>query len=171
MSVIPPKRKTRGEADKASISFNWNGEEVELLLEVVLHLKSDKTGQSLDWESIKTKYVDIRDIFVERYPKNSTDESYLHQDVVKHFSKERIIAKVNAPRNKYKIVWALDVEADGVRSLLNFTICVPTSGEGLHQFQVELILAHQQNHRNSQAIQVWLMMALSPGQIKIKKVS
>ena len=103
---MPPKRKTRGEADKTSISFNWSDEEVQLLLEVVLHFKSDKAGQGLDWESIKTKYVEIRDIFTERYPKNSTDESYPHHDAVKQFSKERIIAKVKALRNKYKI--ALD---------------------------------------------------------------
>ena len=103
---MPPKRKTRGEADKTSISFNWSDEEVQLLLEVVLHFKSDKAGQGLDWESIKTKYVEIRDIFIERYPKNSTDESYPHHESVKQFSKERIITKVKALRNKYKI--ALD---------------------------------------------------------------
>ena len=103
---MPSTKKAREATDKASISFNWSDEEVELLLEVVLHFKSDKAGQGLDWESIKTNYLDIRDIFIDRYPKTLTDESYPHHDAAKHFTKERIISKVKALRNKFKI--ALD---------------------------------------------------------------
>ena len=83
---MPPKSKKRGETEKALFSFNWNDEEIELLLEVVLHFKSDKAGRGLDWESIETKYVDIPDIFIENYPKNTTNESFPHHDAAEHFS-------------------------------------------------------------------------------------
>ena len=62
---MPPKKKSKGEENSAK-NFTWEDEETELLLEVIKHYNSDKEGEGYDWESIKTKYVEIRDLFVER---------------------------------------------------------------------------------------------------------
>ena len=65
---MPPKKKTKTNEGKDKASFTWTDEEIELLLDVMMHYKSDKEGRGCDWQSVKTKYDDLRDIFIERYP-------------------------------------------------------------------------------------------------------
>ena len=75
------------------------------LLEVILHYKQDKAGQRIDWDSVKSKYCDITDIFLERYPKNGHDQHIYHEDLAV-FIKERLICKDKVLRSKFKV--ALD---------------------------------------------------------------
>ena len=42
--------------------FSWTDDEIELSLGVVETFKPDKQGEWIDWESVKTKYEDIRTI-------------------------------------------------------------------------------------------------------------
>ena len=46
-------------------SFSWNEEEIQLLLEVVLHCKTDKAANGSDWISIKLKYLQDRKVVVD----------------------------------------------------------------------------------------------------------
>ena len=168
---MPPTKKAREATDKASISFNRSDEEVELLLEVVLHYKSDTAGQGLDWESIKTKHLDICDVFVDRSPKTLRDESYPHHDAAKHFTKERIISKLKELRNKYKTALDSGRRSGGGKVVAQFCNLCTDTGEDVqqqNQLQVELILVHQQNHQSFQAIQV-LLLCQRLVQMKIKK--
>ena len=61
-----PSTKLKGTKKKfrSGNVFSWTDNETELFLGVVENLKSDKQGEGTDWESVKTKHEDIRDIYV-----------------------------------------------------------------------------------------------------------
>jgi hypothetical protein len=46
-------------------NFSWTDDEAELLLNIALEYKTEKMSESLDWESIRNKYGDIRDRIAE----------------------------------------------------------------------------------------------------------
>ena len=97
---------------------------MQLLLEVILHYKSNKAGQGIDWESVKSKYCDIRNIFLERYPKNGDDQHIYHEDL-SIFTNERLISKVKALRAKLKVALDLGRESGGGRMVSQFyELCV-----------------------------------------------
>ena len=60
----PPKKKMKKSNEESNNTFIWTDEKRQLLLEVILHYKSDKAGQGFDWESVKSKYCDIRDFLL-----------------------------------------------------------------------------------------------------------
>ena len=39
--------------------FSWTDDETELLLDITLEYKPEKIANGIDWESIRSKYVDI----------------------------------------------------------------------------------------------------------------
>ena len=120
---MPPKKKTKttsNEEEDKAVTFTWSDDELQLLLEVILHFKSDKAGQGYDWESVKTKYCDIRDIFIERYPKDGNNEQFSHKDPIKSFTKERLIAKVKALRTKFKVALDSGRRSGGGRVVAQF---------------------------------------------------
>ena len=87
---MPPKKKTKtGESQEKSASFTWSDEELELLLNVILHYKADKEGRGLNWQSVKTKYDDLRNLFLERYPRDGISTDFPH-DAERDFRKERV---------------------------------------------------------------------------------
>ena len=46
---MPPKKKTKtGENKEKAASFTWSDEELELLLDALIHYKADKEGQGFD---------------------------------------------------------------------------------------------------------------------------
>ena len=97
---MAPKGKSKSSEEKSSL-FSWSEEEIQLLLEVTLHYKSDKASEGFDWESIKTKYRDIQQIFVERYPKDGKSEGYTCESPAISFTKDRLLAKIKSSRNKF----------------------------------------------------------------------
>ena len=44
--------------------FTWTDDETELLLNLTLEYKTEKSTESIDWESIRSKYSDIHERFV-----------------------------------------------------------------------------------------------------------
>ena len=52
---MPPKKKTKTDSEKEN-SVIWTDDEIQLLLETVRDIKWEKAYESIDWESIKTKY-------------------------------------------------------------------------------------------------------------------
>ena len=57
-------RKRKAEAD-----FSWTDDELQLLLEASLDFKSKCEFQGETWESKRSKYKNILDIMLKRYPK------------------------------------------------------------------------------------------------------
>ena len=62
-SKTSPKKK-----DSNKKEFVWSDDEVELLLNVANEYKVAKAAESVDWESVKSKYKDIFDLFVAALP-------------------------------------------------------------------------------------------------------
>ena len=57
---MPPKKKARVDPDATEANLSWTDDEVELLLGVVRAYSSQKDYEGLEWESVKSKYEDIR---------------------------------------------------------------------------------------------------------------
>ena len=55
---MPPKKKAKTD-EKLVQNFVWTDDEVSLLLSVVQEYKASQIHAGFDWESIKTKYVNI----------------------------------------------------------------------------------------------------------------
>ena len=67
-----PKKKSKGNLQDA---FIWTDDEVELLLKVTNEYKVAKAFESVDWESIQSKYADILERFKQQYPSTSDEET------------------------------------------------------------------------------------------------
>ena len=70
---MPPKNK-----DKKK-EFIWTDDEAELLLNVANDFKVSKAAESVDWESVKSKYSDIRDLLVDALPDEIAPGSFPHK--------------------------------------------------------------------------------------------
>ena len=62
---MPPKKKAREDPDATDANLSWTDNEIELLLGVAYSSQKDYEG--LEWESVKSKYEDIRKDFVMLY--------------------------------------------------------------------------------------------------------
>ena len=60
----PPAKKTLNKKkNDAQKEFVWSDDEAELLLNVSIEYKVVKAAESIDWESVKSKYKP-KDIFI-----------------------------------------------------------------------------------------------------------
>ena len=117
---MPPKKKTKtGENKEKAASFTWSDEELELLLDVLIHYKADKEGRGFDWESVKTKYDDLRTQFIERYPTTGPSSDFPH-DAQNEFTKERINLKIKVIRQKYRTALDSGKRSGGGRIVAQF---------------------------------------------------
>ena len=84
--------------------FTWPDEETTLLLHVASSYKTDKTTEGKDWESVRTKYEDLLELFIERYPTNEevNPEQFPNSKNTSVFTKERIIAKLKRIKFGYR---------------------------------------------------------------------
>ncbi|XP_027132528.1 uncharacterized protein LOC113745220 [Larimichthys crocea] len=80
-------------------SFVWTDSEVELLPNVALDYKASKAHENVDWESCKTKYVDMLALFLEKYP-SETNEEFPH--VKEDITQANLTTKMKAIRGKYR---------------------------------------------------------------------
>ena len=75
-------------------NFTWTDDELSLLLHVIMDYKTEKSSLGVDWDTVKAKYDNILDKFIENYPKVK-NEAYPNSDTLTSvFTKERIIAKI-----------------------------------------------------------------------------
>jgi len=95
---MPPKKKIKTDGEKEN-TVVWTDDEIQLLLETVRDFKSEQAYESIDWESIKTKYEKITENFVKNLPKEKTSE-YPH--IPDQFTKDKISSKIKAVRGKYR---------------------------------------------------------------------
>ncbi|XP_063052345.1 uncharacterized protein LOC134446989 [Engraulis encrasicolus] len=88
----------------AKNSFMWTDDEVELLLSVTLQYKCEKTEEGTDWETVHSKYPDILQVFLEKYP--GEEEAARMGKEFPHpkdsMNKQIIITKLKAIRAKYR---------------------------------------------------------------------
>ena len=68
------KRKANSNGSTDNEYFTRTDEETALLLNVALSYKNEKTCEGEEWESIRTRYEELQEIFIERYPNNDEFE-------------------------------------------------------------------------------------------------
>ena len=100
MFIMPPKKSGKKE-------FFWTDDEVELLLTVTQQYKVQQMAEGTSWESVKSKYADILQLFVSELPATEEEASqsvkdYKHRKV--DVTKEILTTKLKAIRNKYRQV-------------------------------------------------------------------
>ena len=90
------KRKSTRQSYTESVSnegeknFSWTGEEMALLLQVIIAYKAEKTLERLDWDTVRTKYDGILEKFIEHYPNNVAIHVNFHTAKIKACS-QRIV--------------------------------------------------------------------------------
>jgi hypothetical protein len=106
--MAPKKSKKTSNKAEGHSNFTWTDDEIELLLAVIYEYKSSKESEGFDWESIKTKYDEIRALLLARYPRNQDADDQREfplgkgKDPSEELTKERVVAKVKALRLKYR---------------------------------------------------------------------
>ena len=90
------------EKKKDSNDFIWTDEESELLLSVANDFKVAKASKGVDWESVKTKYSDIFDLYVAALPDDvcGVTKSFPHKK--ESITKQILTSKLKAIRLKYR---------------------------------------------------------------------
>lgn len=90
---MPPKKKAKSDDKENTTTLVWTDDEIQILLETVRDFKSEKAYESIDWESIKTKYEKITENFIKNLP-NSTTAEYPHKPEM--FTKDKVASKIKA---------------------------------------------------------------------------
>jgi hypothetical protein len=95
---MQPKKKSKlgEEESQGSENLTWTDEEVELLLGDVRTYASQKDFDGIEWESVKNKYEDIRQQFIDVYKQSDCK----HDATL--FTREKIAIKIKDLRKKYK---------------------------------------------------------------------
>ena len=77
--------------------------------------KTDKTTKGKDWESVRTRYEDLEELFIERYPTNdeADPEQFPNSKNTSVFTEKKIIAKFKSNLGIEKLS-TLEDEAEGV---------------------------------------------------------
>ncbi|XP_028414903.1 uncharacterized protein LOC114537992 [Dendronephthya gigantea] len=116
---MPPKKKVRtqsvGDKNEQQNNLIWSDDEVEILLGVVQAYASGKEFGGVEWESVKSKYEDIRLAFVSFY-----DQKELKEHATNLFTRERIASKVKDLRKKYKKAVDSGRRSGGGRTVATF---------------------------------------------------
>ena len=89
---------------KTRKEFIWTDDEVELLLSVANDYKTKKAAESIDWESVKSKYSDILDMFKAVLP-GADEERNAFKDFPhkkEEITKQVLTSKLKAIRLKYR---------------------------------------------------------------------
>ena len=104
-----------------AVKFSFTDEEIHLLLSCVNEYKIEKEISGKDWESIKTKYEDITDMFMSKYPNTTTTDDineFPHKPA--DFTKQRIASKLKTIRQNYKKAIDLGRRSGGGRVVMTF---------------------------------------------------
>lgn len=81
--------------------FSWTDGEIQLLLETVKDYKTKQEYEGIDWMSVRTRFEDIRNLFVKSYP-STYDDEYPNSEETGLFSKDRLLVKLKTIRLNFK---------------------------------------------------------------------
>ena len=88
-------------AQKSNV--NWTDGEIELLLEITLDYKNEKSAERLEWDGIRNRYDDITERFQKAYEKKApNDPNFPHVSDFSMFTKAIVIAKTKRMKQNYK---------------------------------------------------------------------
>ena len=81
--------------------FKWTEEEEALLLKVIHDYKTSKLMGGQDWETVRSKYEDIKEKFISNYP-NEESEEFPNFKSKDQFTKERLAAKIKKIKTSFR---------------------------------------------------------------------
>ena len=87
---------------KTGKAFIWTDDEVELLLSVTVDYKTKKAAESVDWESVKSKYSDILQEFLAAIPENADGNVKDFPHEKEQITKQIVTSKLKAIRVKFR---------------------------------------------------------------------
>lgn len=103
---MPPKRAPKNNGQKKD--FVWSDDEAELLLNVTHDYKIQHLVNGTCWESVKSKYADIMELFRKELPASEEEASRLFNKDYPHkpeeVTKENVLTKLKAVRKKFREV-------------------------------------------------------------------
>ena len=117
---MPPKKRSKTDQDATEI-VSWTNDEVEL----VPSNSSEKDYERLEWESVKSKYHDIRKDFEELYRQGDGERSLPHD--VALFTRERIETYGKCKKSRLILVGEVRSKADKYPDTLNTCLHDKTS--------------------------------------------
>lgn len=79
----------------------WTDEEAKLLLDCVLQFKTDMIQNGFEWGAVKTKYEEIRELFLKSYPVESSTE-YPKTNVAQVITKGQVSGKIKRVKKGYR---------------------------------------------------------------------
>uniref|UniRef100_A0AAV2IWQ0 Uncharacterized protein n=1 Tax=Knipowitschia caucasica TaxID=637954 RepID=A0AAV2IWQ0_KNICA len=80
----------------------WTTTEIQLLLEVTLQYKEEKSRQNIDWRSHTSTYHDIWKAFLQVYPVKRAEEGVMHfPHDVERINKAKVIFRLMEMRRKF----------------------------------------------------------------------
>ena len=83
--------------------FLWTDDEIQLLLESVNQYRCKCEYEGINWESVRSKYERIKEIFIDLYPKNNVEgKDFPVLENPEVISKDRVAAKLKKIRQDYK---------------------------------------------------------------------
>lgn len=100
---MPPKKQSTSKKKE----FCWSDDEVELLLTVTHQYKIQCISAGTAWESSKTKYTNILDLFKAELPASEEEAKDLVKDyphLREEVSKDILASKLKAMRRKFREV-------------------------------------------------------------------
>ena len=100
--------------------FEWTASEVELLLETVKTYAADCMFEGKDWEGVKSKYNKILALYVDRYPKETSEDFPKEMLPDSPFTRDRTATKVKAIRKGYKKAIDTGKKSGGGRIVWSF---------------------------------------------------
>ena len=95
-SKMPPKNTNK------TTEFSWTDDEIQLLLSSACAYKSECEYAGINWESTKSKYEKIRELFYNEYPVIESDKFPHYEHFESDMTKERITAKLKRVRTSFK---------------------------------------------------------------------
>ena len=103
---MAPKRAARAAASKKK-EFVWTDDEAELLLTVTHDYKIKHLVEGTCWESVRSKYADIVELFKKELPGDDEQRRRLSKDYPhkpEEIKKEILTTKLKAVRMKFREV-------------------------------------------------------------------
>ena len=86
--------------------FSWTDDEAELLLNITLEYKMEKSAECIDWESVRSKYTDIRDRIAAHLTRIEGGETTEYGKEYPHrpdeVTKAIVTSKLKGIRSKYR---------------------------------------------------------------------
>ena len=90
---MAPKKKVVNNNTEQKTDFSWTDDELQVLLEAYVQYKSEREYEGVNWDTVRSKYDRLRDILIETYPKENSENYPNAQRLEETITKDGVAAK------------------------------------------------------------------------------